>query len=84
MRELLDRARADAGVEPVLPGLPERVQAVVRRGAEFSYLFLLNHGDGPARVAVATPAQDLLVNGARPAGDVSLPPRGVAVLRYPS
>jgi beta-galactosidase len=84
MRALLDRARADAGVEPVLPGLPEGVQAVVRHGEHRSYLFLLNHGGKTARVALATAAVDLLADRDREVHEVTLAPRGVAVLRRPS
>ncbi|HEY2671467.1 MAG TPA: beta-galactosidase [Rugosimonospora sp.] len=83
MRGLLDRARADAGVTPVLPDLPRGVQAVIRHGADQAYLFLLNHGSEPARVVLPAPAVDLL--GERPdaVDRVALPPRGVAVLRQP-
>ncbi|MEV4754740.1 beta-galactosidase [Micromonospora sp. NPDC049559] len=81
MRELLDRARADAGVRPVLPGLPDGVQAVVRSGPDRSYLLLLNHGAETATVALPAPAVDLLADPDRPVEAVSLAPRAVAVLR---
>ncbi|BCJ44762.1 beta-galactosidase [Actinoplanes ianthinogenes] len=61
-RRVLDRVAAEAGVTPVLPGLPPRVEAV-RRG---DLLFLFNHGDVP--VSVPLP-------GADPA---TVPPGGVA------
>jgi beta-galactosidase len=47
MRAILDRARQEAGVLPVLPDLPPQVQAV-RRG---DHLILLNHGDTEVAVA---------------------------------
>jgi beta-galactosidase len=81
MRELLDRAAAEAGVAPVLPGLPDHVQAVVRHGADRAYLFLLNHGAEAVTVPVPTPAVNLLGDRERPVTEVTLPPRGVAVLR---
>ncbi|MBC6463224.1 beta-galactosidase, partial [Actinomadura sp. HBU206391] len=81
MRAVLDLARADAGAPPVLPDLPAGVQAVVRSGAEHSYLFLLNHGGEPASVALATPAVDLLGNRSRTVEAVDLAPLAVAVLR---
>ncbi|GAA5196077.1 beta-galactosidase [Rugosimonospora acidiphila] len=98
MRELLDRVCGDAGVAPALPDLPEGVQAVTRHGADHSYLFLLNHGARPVRVALPAPAVNLLAersdevgpgaagSGAVDSGavdSVTLEPRGVAVLRGP-
>jgi beta-galactosidase len=80
MRALLDLARADAGVQPVLPDLPRDVQAIVRHGEGASYLFLLNHGTTAATVALPGPAVDLL-GSAGPVDAVTLAPRGVAVLR---
>ena len=80
MRALLDLARADAGVEPVLPDLPRDVQAIVRHSEHASYLFLLNHGSHAATVALPRPAVDLL-GSADLVDAVTLAPRGVAVLR---
>ncbi|WP_198940164.1 beta-galactosidase [Micromonospora sp. CB01531] len=81
MAALLDRVRAEAGVEPVLPGLPASVQAVRRHGTDRSYLLLLNHGATEATVALPEPAVDLLGDGQHPVDAVTLAPRGVAVLR---
>jgi beta-galactosidase len=80
MRKVLRRAAAEAGVEPVLPGLPERVQAVVRQDNDHAYLFLLNHGTEPATVRLPVPAPDLLTDPDRAVDAVTLAPRGVAVL----
>ncbi|MFD0327883.1 beta-galactosidase trimerization domain-containing protein [Streptacidiphilus monticola] len=45
---LIRRVLAEAGVEPVLPDLPEGAEAVVREGEDGTrWLFLLNHGDTP-------------------------------------
>jgi beta-galactosidase len=46
LQALLRQVAAEAGAEPVLPGLPSEVEAV-RRG---DLLFLFNHGDQPATV----------------------------------
>ncbi|MFG2053432.1 beta-galactosidase [Micromonospora sp. NPDC048930] len=81
MRALFDRIRGGAGVEPVLPGLPAGLQAVVRHGPDRSYLLLLNHGAESVTVALPAPAVDLLGNRERAVEAVSLAPRGVAVLR---
>ena len=81
MRALLDRAAAQAGVAPVLPGLPDGLQAVVRHGADRSYLLLLNHGAESVTVSLPEPVVNLLGDRERPIDVVSVPPRGVAVLR---
>ncbi|MFJ8674153.1 beta-galactosidase [Streptomyces sp. NPDC093589] len=90
MRALLDDVRAEAGVRPLLPGLPEGVQATVRAGAEGQFLFLLNHGDAAVEVPLPAAMTDALaaatdaVGGAGPTDSVTLPARGVAVLTEPA
>lgn len=81
MRALLDRVRGEAGVAPVLAGLPAGVQATVREGAGGRFLFLLNHGRASAAVTLPRPARDLLTPDAGPTTGLTLPARGVAVLR---
>ncbi|MDF0374601.1 beta-galactosidase [Streptomyces sp. NPDC004735] len=75
LRGLLGRVAADAGVRPVLEGLPPGVEAV-RRGA---LLFLLNHGRSPATVELPGRYVDLLTGDAADGG-VELERYGVAVL----
>ncbi|MGZ3101718.1 beta-galactosidase [Streptomyces sp. H62] len=58
LRGLLTRAAADAGVRPVLDGLPAHVEAV-RRG---DLLFLLHHGREPVTVDVPGTHRDLLTD----------------------
>ncbi|MDN4483907.1 beta-galactosidase [Demequina lignilytica] len=53
---LLTEALDAAGVAGIVPGKPADVEAVRRGDA----LFLLNHGDTEATVALATPRRDLL------------------------
>ncbi|MFB9902807.1 beta-galactosidase [Allokutzneria oryzae] len=77
MRALSDHVVAEAGVEPVLAGLPSGVQAA-RRG---EFLFLLNHNPHGSTVDVDRPMTDLLSPGKGAAKRVELPARGVAVLR---
>ncbi len=55
---LLGRIITEAGIEPVVPGLPAGVEAVRRSGPQGSYVFLVNHGDRTAMVDV--PGTDLL------------------------
>lgn len=71
---LLARVSADAGVEPVLEGLPPGVEAV-RRG---QHLFLLNHGDDPQDVRV--PRGRTVIGPEPHEGCLHLPPREVAVI----
>ncbi|MFI8931198.1 beta-galactosidase [Streptomyces sp. NPDC053474] len=75
LRDLLSRVATEAGVRPVLDGLPQGVEAV-RRGA---LLFVLNH----RRTAVAVPVpghhRDVLT-GERVGGWLTLGRYGAAVL----
>ncbi|WP_433856782.1 beta-galactosidase [Streptomyces kronopolitis] len=86
MRALLDDVRAAAGVAPVLPGLPEGVQATVREGPGGRHVFLLNHGSRPVEVELPAPMRDVLAaaggtgSGAGAVGRITLDARGVAVL----
>ncbi|CAM5675765.1 Beta-galactosidase OS=Streptomyces tendae OX=1932 GN=GUR47_38010 PE=3 SV=1 [Streptomyces tendae] len=76
LRALLARVAADAGVRPVLDGLPDGVEAV-RRGA---LLFLLNHGREPVTVDLTGTHHDLLTETAV-TGRITLGRYGAAVLR---
>ncbi|MFD0003070.1 beta-galactosidase [Streptomyces sp. NPDC127178] len=78
---LLDRIRREAGVEPVR-STPQGVEAVLRRGADADYLFLVNHTDRPVHVAVASDATELLTGKVVP-GSVSVPAGETAVVREP-
>lgn len=80
MSALMALIRAEAGVEPVLPGLPAGVQAAIRRGPDSAYLLLLNHGTAPATVALPAPATSVLPRGGE-TDSLILDPNGVAVLR---
>ncbi|MFE7278062.1 beta-galactosidase [Streptomyces sp. NPDC057623] len=78
---LVDRIRTEAGVEPVR-STPQGVEAVLRRGPDADYLFLLNHTDRPAHVAVAPDATELLTGKPVP-GAVSVAAGETAVVREP-
>ena len=71
LRRILDRVAAEAGVTPVLPGLPPHVEAV-RRG---DVLFLFNHGDVPAAVELPGPVRDV-TTGRATSGRVTVQPGG--------
>jgi beta-galactosidase len=70
---LLARACEEAGVEPVVSGLPAGVEAVRRRGAGGDYVFVLNHTDAPVPHGLG--GTDLL------GGDGIVPAGSVAVVR---
>ncbi|GAA4969195.1 beta-galactosidase [Yinghuangia aomiensis] len=80
MRDLTRRALADAGVDPVLPGLPPGVQAVVRRGDGYDVLIVLNHTEEPVTVTLPAERRDLLAADRPLVAGLTLEPRGVAVL----
>ncbi|NEA68466.1 beta-galactosidase [Streptomyces sp. SID12488] len=77
---LLARMCVEAGVEGVR-ATPAGVEAVVRRGADADFLFLIDHAGEGAEVAVAAGATELLTGEALAGGSVRVPPGGVAVVR---
>ncbi|MFJ9750460.1 beta-galactosidase [Streptomyces chartreusis] len=78
---LLDRIRTEAGVRPVRETAPG-VEAVLRRGPDADYLFLINHTDRPTEVTVAPNATELLTGKPAP-GSVAVPAGETAVVREP-
>lgn len=79
MDSVVARAVADAGVGPVLPGIPRGVEASVRRSANGErWLFLLNHNDTDVTVRVPPGARDALAGQPLPEA-VVLERRGVVV-----
>ncbi|WP_033284925.1 beta-galactosidase [Streptomyces sp. NRRL F-525] len=76
LRGLLARIATDAGVRPVLAGLPPGVEAV-RRG---DLLFLLNHGREPVTLDLPGTHRDLLTDTTAE-GEITLGRYGAAVLR---
>ena len=79
LRALLATLTADAGASPVLAAAPPPgVEVVRRRGADASYLFVLNHGDLP--VTVTGDGVDLLTDGTAREG-LPLAAGDAAVLR---
>ncbi|MFC9128290.1 beta-galactosidase trimerization domain-containing protein [Streptomyces sp. NPDC057099] len=83
MRALTEDVCRTASVGPVIPGLPEHVQATVREGDGGRFVFLLNHGREAAEIRLPEPMTDALGRGAAPADRLTLPPAGVAVLVEP-
>lgn len=81
LRDLLTVRLSRRGDAPV--PLPAGVERVIRRGAQASYEFLLNHGSGTAQIRLAAGGTELLSGGAV-AQPLELPPRGVAIVRRPA
>ncbi|MFF4800301.1 beta-galactosidase [Streptomyces sp. NPDC001351] len=79
---LLERIRAEAGVEPVRSA-PAGVEAALRRGAEADYLFLINHTDQDAEVAVSPGATELLSGNPVAGGRVKVAAGEAVVVREP-
>jgi beta-galactosidase len=76
MANVIGHALAAAGVEPVLPGIPDGVEAVIRS----KWLFLLNHNT--TEVAMPIPANAIDALSGEPYGnEVQLAGRGVVVAR---
>ena len=77
--QLVAQVLAAAGVAALVADRPPGLEAVRRRHPDgTAYLFLVNHADAPATVAAT--GTDLLT-GADSAGEVTVPPGGVVVLR---
>jgi beta-galactosidase len=77
---LLARICDEAGVRPVLSGLPAGVEAARRTGPDADFLFLIDHGGNGAEI----PAEGVeLLTGKEVGGTVTVPAGGVAVVREP-
>jgi beta-galactosidase len=81
MRAVLGLALAEAGVTPVVAGLPSGVQASVRAGAGRRFLILLNHTGDKHDITLQGEWTDALDPSGEKTGEVTLPPSGVVVLR---
>lgn len=75
---LLDQVLVDAGVRPLLAGLPPRVEVVRRRAGDTGYTFVINHTGEP--VTAELDGTDL-VTGERLTDAVVVPAGGVRVVR---
>ncbi|WP_430783080.1 beta-galactosidase [Actinoplanes sp. G11-F43] len=76
LRRLLDQVAAEAGVMPVLPGLPPKVEAVRRD----DLIFVFNHGETPGQVQLPGPGQDAVTGRPVPTS-VTVPPGGFLAVR---
>jgi beta-galactosidase len=77
---ILDQVLAVAGISPVLPDMPEPVEATVRTAAGKRLLFLLNHSVDEQTV-MHLPAGTELISGKSVLGKLTLPGKDVAVIK---
>lgn len=75
---VIAQAAGDAGVAPLLPNLPDGVEATAREGPGGRTLVLINWATAPRQVALPVPMQDRLGSGR--VTSLTLAPFGVAVL----
>jgi len=73
----------DAGVQPILSGVPDGVEVCERTGTNKTVLILINHTTTNQHVALPAPMTDLLSPGSSKINSVDLPKYGVAVLGEP-
>ncbi len=69
----------NAGVQPILPGVPDGVEVCQRTGSGKSVLILINHTTSNQHVALPAAMTDLLNSGS--VSSVDLPKYGVAILQ---
>jgi beta-galactosidase len=74
---------ADAGVKPIIEGVPAGVEVCERTGNFKTVLILINHNTTPESVTLPVLMKNLLKGGAE-VSNVTLPKYGVAVLERPS
>jgi beta-galactosidase len=79
--ELLTLVCADAGVEPLVPDLPEDVEVARRSKDGTDWTFCINHGTRDVRLPLA--GVDL-ITGAELDGGLGLAAGAVAVVRSPA
>jgi beta-galactosidase len=70
----------EAGVKPILPGVPAGVEVCRRSGEGKSILILINHNTSEAHISLPAPMRDLIGNQGSAVSAIDLPAYGVAVL----
>ena len=79
-RHLIKRYADEAGLKPLLAGVPDQVEVTCRTKGQTDFYFLLNHGDSPATVNVGDGFVDVL-SGGPAAASLMLAPFDYRVLR---
>jgi beta-galactosidase len=70
----------EAGVHPILPGVPKGVEVCRRAGQNKSVLILINHNPTASSVSLPSPMRDLTGSQITAVSTVDLPAYGVVVL----
>ena len=79
-RKFLKDVCEEAGIQPALQ-VPEGVEVTARSRGEQKLWYLLNHNETPATVQLPVPTEDLLTGEKREAGEITLAPKDVVILR---
>jgi beta-galactosidase len=70
----------EAGVKPILPGVPEGVEVCRRSGDRKTVLILINHDSSQQHISLSSPIRDLIGDQESAVSALDMPPYGVAVL----
>ncbi len=84
LNDLLPWLCREAGVEPLLPAVPEGVEVTRRENAAGALLFVLNHNPHEVQVHLGDAVREDLLTHREVTGPTTLPPRGVLIAREPS
>ena len=74
----------EAGVQPLIPNVPDGIEVCMRSNTEKSVLILINHNTTEAHVDLPHAMKDLLADGTPSRNSIDLPKYGVAVLGAPA
>ena len=82
LKKLTDMLLNESGAKPMIPGVPDNVEACVRAGEGRTVVILINHGSEQSSVTLPASlnAKSLLDGAVMSGGAVVLPKYGVAVL----
>lgn len=80
-RKFLKDICEEAEIQPALQ-VPEGVEVTARSRGEQKLWYLLNHNETPAMVKLPFSTEDLLTGESRTAGEITLAPKDVVILRW--
>ena len=79
-RKFLKDVCGEAGIQPALR-VPEGVEVTARSRGEQKLWYLLNHNETSVTVQLPVPTEELLTGEKRTAGEITLAPKDVVILR---
>ncbi|MDE1995648.1 MAG: beta-galactosidase, partial [Rhizobiaceae bacterium] len=77
---LADRTFREAGIEPLLPDMPEGIEVTMRQNDDRRLLFIQNYVDQPCDLAGVPAGRNLLDDNSSVTGALSLEPYGCAII----